>query len=190
VIEVNRKIIVIVLAIAVVLLATPYIGMVYAGKGQDKLSFEFVLTGMYTRPGEVLESGIRAHLWDMPFISLAPMVVEIDGTPIPSNLLSYTGSLRVNLGENINGNGGETLKVTETITIWEDAAHTILRGTLELHVMGNVEQGQGVGAGNNFNGFGTGDFAGVKLCGDTVGLAIVDGMVQLTRVGTIMGWPD
>jgi hypothetical protein len=41
VIIVNRKILLTVLTLAVVLLATPYIGMVSAGKGQEKLSIRF-----------------------------------------------------------------------------------------------------------------------------------------------------
>jgi hypothetical protein len=201
---VNRKFLLVVLTLAVVLLATPYIGMVSAGKGQEKLDFEFVLIGTYAgEPAEVLEAGITEHLWGLPFVNLAPLVVKIGGAPLNPVLLSYAGSMRLNFGENVNERGFETIKVTETISIWADEAHTVLRGTLELHVMGNLEQGQGKGAGDNFIGFGTGEFAGVKISGDTPGGPVVVGeftvpgtdppvvlpVYQLTRIGTVMGWP-
>jgi hypothetical protein len=204
----NRKILLTVLALAVVLLATPFIGTVMAGKGQEKLDFKFVLVGTYAAPGKTLEAGSSAHYWDMPFIATGwagpspppepPLALVIGGVAIQGNLLSYTGSMRVNENEN----GAETIKVTETITIY--ASDGSVRGTLELHVMGNVEQGQGVGAGDNFIGFGTGDFAGVKISGSTPGGPVLLGLVpsglpppapamlpifQLTRIGTVMGWP-
>jgi len=202
--NVNRKVLVTVLALVVVLLAAPFIGLAQAGKGQNKLEFLFILVGTYPAgPERTLTAGNSTHYWGLPFVATGwpgpdpaprpPLVLVIGGETIPGNLLSYEGSMRINSNEN----GAETIKVTETITIEG-------RGTLELQVMGNIEQGQGRGAGDNFIGFGTGDFAGVKISGDTPGGAVLLGLIptgqpppapamipilQLTRIGTVMGWP-
>jgi len=52
---VNRKILLKALTLAVILLATPYVGMVSAGKGEEKLSIEFIVgssVGEYD-PGKI-----------------------------------------------------------------------------------------------------------------------------------------
>ena len=46
-IEVNRKILSTVLALVAVRLATPMVGTVWAGKGQTKQHYEFLLRGTY-----------------------------------------------------------------------------------------------------------------------------------------------
>jgi len=196
---VNRKILLTVLALAVVLLATPYVGMVHAGKGQSKLDFRLVIVGTYGPPiDRELLAGSTAHYWGLSFYAFPwpptypALVLEIGGVPVEGTL-SYAGDLYTN--ENLK-NGASSIKVIETITVEG-------RGTLEIQAMGNVEQGQGVGAGIHFNGFGTGEFAGAKVSGITESLVVIGMMptgqpppapaevpvLQVTRVGTVMGWP-
>ncbi len=198
--KVNRKLLVTVLALVVVLLATPFIGLAQAGKGQGREDFLFVLVGTYGGPGTPRETGVVTHIPDLPFVATGwlnpfnlPLVVKIGGVPIDPALLSYSGSLMI-IGNDKSGE--EVIKVTETITIKG-------MGTLELQVHGNIHPGQGAGMGDNFVGFGTGDLAGVKLTGNTVSLEpigeytvpgtdppLVIPIFKLTRVGTVMGWPD
>ena len=195
----SRKLLVPVLALVVVLLAAPFIGLAQAGKGQGREDFLFVLVGTYGGAGTPRDAGVTTHIPDLPFIATGwdsppnlPLVVKIGGVSINPALLSYTGTVNVMTNDK---SGQETIKVTETITIQG-------MGTLELQVHGNIHPGQGAGMGDNFVGFGTGDLAGVKLTGNTVSLEpigeytvpgtdppVVIPILKLTRVGTVMGWP-
>jgi hypothetical protein len=88
-----------------------------------------------------------------------------------------------------------TVHVFETISIYDsDMIHdeSTLRGTLMLTSIGDNRGGHG----GNFAGHGTGEFKGVKIRGASEPLAISPTnpdppyyYVQLTRIGTVMGWP-
>jgi hypothetical protein len=84
-----------------------------------------------------------------------------------------------------------TVHVVETISIYSsDVTHdeTTLRGTLVLTSIGDNKGGHG----GNFAGHGMGEFEGVKIQGasEPLQLVFVPGPhVQLTRIGTVMGWP-
>ncbi len=196
----NRKLLVTVLVLVVVLLAAPFIGLAQAGKGQEREDFLFVLVGTYGGAGTPRDAGVTTHIPDLPFVATGwlnpfnlPLVLKIGGVSIPIDLLSYSASLKIIINKE---SGEEVIKVTETIAIQG-------MGTLELQVHGNIHPGQGAGAGDNFVGYGTDDLAGVKLSGDTVSLEtigqypvpgsdppVVIPILKLTRVGTVMGWPD
>ena len=152
-----------------------------AGKGQAKVDFRFVLTGVMGAPGRVVATGNTTHLFDLAFIDTIPIVVEIGGVPIPSALLSYDGLMHVNSGPQ-----GSTVYVDEIITIAAGSGYEA--GTLVLRVQGN-QKGNGEGAGVNFIGFGTDAYEGVKISGTSEGPILVGGDYQLTRTGTLMGWP-
>ncbi len=195
----NRKVLVTVLALVVVLLAAPFIGLAQAGKGQSREDFLFVLVGTYGGAGTPRDAGVTTHIPDLPFVATGwddppnlPLFVKIGGVVINPARLSYSASLMI-IGNDKSGE--EVIKVTETIAIEG-------MGTLELQVHGNIHPGQGAGMGDNFVGFGTGDLAGVKLTGNTVSLVaigeytvpdtdppLVIPILKLTRVGTVMGWP-
>ncbi len=194
----NRKVLLLVLGLVVVLLATPFIGLAQAGKGQGREDFLFVLVGTYGGAGTPRDTGVVTHIPDLPFIATGwedplnlPLFLKIGGVVISPALLSYTGTVSVMANDK---SGQETIKVTETITI--DGM-----GTLKLQVHGNIHPGQGAGMGDNFVGYGTDDLAGVKLSGNTVSLEIIGEytvpgnpplvlpIIKLTRVGTVMGWP-
>jgi len=203
--ELNKK--VLGFALASIILAW-LVAPVMAGKGQTKVSFKLVLVGTYGGPGEQKYVGQSSHITDMPFIATgwagsveypdpyAPLVLEINGVPVVDPL-SYEGMMKVIWSEHPDGESGQpniALMVDETITIGE-------AGTLVLQVKGNnYNTGNGVGAGDSFIGFGTGDFEGVKINGRTPGGAVQVGEMEvapgvvvpiskLERVGTVMGWP-
>lgn len=101
----NRKILLAVLALAIVLLATPMVGLVQAGKGQTKQDFNLVFIGSYTHPPKEIVTTNTVHIFDMPFITLGPPIQTV-GPPITltvgsevftSDFLSYSGTLHVNL---------------------------------------------------------------------------------------------
>jgi hypothetical protein len=205
----NKKVLGIALAsIFLAMLVAP----VMAGKGQTKVSFRFVVVGTYTAPAVVKLVGQSAHYIDMPFVALgwlggdepyttpyAPLVLEIDGVPIDPELLSYEGMMQAG-GSAKSDNG--YVRVDEVITIGDGEGGEA--GTIVLQVKGNnYANGNGVGQGDSFIGFGTGDFEGVKIQGRTpegpvqVGDFPIPGsdpveyvpISMLERVGTVMGWP-
>ena len=203
----NKKVLGFVLAsIFLAMLVAP----VMAGKGQTKVSFKLVLVGTYGAGATRKDAGQSIHVDNMPFVATgwagsveypvpyAPLVLEIDGVPIVDPL-SYEGLMKVIWSVHPDGESGQeniALMVDEIITITGDNA-----GTLVLQVKGNnYATGNGVGAGDSFIGFGTGDFEGVKIKGATpdgavrVGeMEVAPGVVipisKLERVGTVMGWP-
>jgi hypothetical protein len=205
----NKKVLGIALAsIFLAMLVAP----VMAGKGQTKVSFKFVLVGTYQAPAVIKLVGQSAHYIDMPFVATgwpggdepyttpyAPLALEIDGVPIDPLLLSYEGMMKAG-GSSKSDNGLVT--VDEIITIGDGEGG--VAGTIVLQVKGNnYANGNGVGAGDSFIGFGTGDFESVKIQGRTpngpaqVGeFPIPDTDPQeyipiskLERVGIVMGWP-
>lgn len=85
--------------------------------------------------------------------------------------------------------------VVETISIYDSATthdETTLRGTLVITAIGDNRGGHG----GNFVGFGTGEFEGIIIEGVSEPLQLVFTnpnppyyYAQLTRIGTVMGWP-
>jgi hypothetical protein len=192
--------------LVVVMLTTPLVGTVMAGKGQTKVDFRFVLVGTYDEPAIIKLVGQSEHYLDMPFVATGwwgsedypdtypPLVLEIDGEAIDPALLSYTGMMKA-ISSNKNDNG--VIMVDEIITIGDGEGG--VAGTIVLQVKGN-NYATGNGGGDSFIGFGTGAFEGVKIQGRTPDPPLQVGEIEvpdvgtfpislLERVGTVMGWP-
>ena len=195
----NKKITVIVLALAVAMLATPIMGTVMAGKGEEKLSFKLVMVGHYSPPAKVVETENTIHYFPLGFMFHNPLTsepvltVEIDGVALPDiRLGGGEGFLYLNLNPK-----GYTIRVTDVIII--NAGDGSFMGNIVTNALGNLNKGEGMGAGMNFIGHGTDELKGVKVEGVTTGVEVIGqwtnpmGMEmdisRVTRVGTIMGWP-
>jgi hypothetical protein len=202
----NKKSLVAVL-LAAVMLATPFVGTVMAGKGQGRVDFKFILVGTTGPGGETLVHGKSVHYLMYTFLATGwpgsedyptpypPLQLIIDGQPIPPELLSYEGYFpRISFSQEA---GNVALTVIETITIGDGDGG--VAGTIVLKAKGNnPNTGNGVG-------FGTGTYEDVKIQGKTPDPALTVGEMEvinpdtgepmvitiskLERVGTVMGWP-
>ena len=194
----NKKILVAVL-LAAVMLATPFLGSVMAGKGQEKLPFKLVMVGHYSPPLKVVETENTIHYQPLGFMFHNPLTaeptltVEIDNTPLPDiQLGGGEGFLYLNLNPQ-----GYTIRVTDVIII-NDGAGSFL-GNIVTNALGNLNKGEGQGAGLHFIGHGTDGLKGVKVEGLTTGVEVIGqwenpqgrliDISRVTRIGTIMGWP-
>ncbi len=185
--EVTRKVLLIAVALmAVAMLATPLVGMVQAGKGQEKLDFLLHMVGETAPPPEkVWLADSTQHVHDLPWVVTGDFYIEIGEAgaveTIPKECLSYSGSLVVLM---VNQKQGFYLtQVRETITIYTDDTQTAERGTIEILTLGTNPAGNGA----MVNGFGTGEFEDVKITGTTTGTP--GPPLTLDRAGTVMGWP-
>lgn len=193
--ELKKKVLVIAVALmAVAMLATPLVGTVLAGKGQEKLDFLLHMEGTTAPPPEKgwLADGIQ-HSHNLTWEIREDFYIEIGEAgaveTIPKEELSYNGSLVITM---INTKQGWFLtQVRETITIYTDDSQTAERGTIEILTLGTNPAGKGAVV----NGFGTGEFEGVKIMGRTTASMMEnpspppDNLLVLDRVGTVMGWP-
>jgi hypothetical protein len=193
--EVKRKILLTVLALAIVLLATPFVGTVMAGKGQEKLDFLLHMEGATVPPPEkgwVTNGGIQ-HSHNLAWEIREAFYIEIGEAgaveTIPKEELSYSGILVVTMVN--TKQGWFVTQVRETITIYTDDTKTVERGTIEILTLGTNPAGNGAVV----NGFGTGEFEGVKIMGTTTASMMInpspppDALLVLDRVGIVMGWP-
>jgi hypothetical protein len=197
--EVKKKVLVVAVALmAVAMLATPLVGTVMAGKGQEKLSFRLVMIGHYTPPAKVIETENTIHYFDLGFMFHNPLnsdpalVVEIDGEELPASRLGG-GSGLIHLNANKEG---YTIQVTDIITIKAADGHVM--GDIVNLAIGNLNKGNGVGGGMNFQGHGTDELEGVKVNGVTTSVEVIGewtnpmgvvlNITRVERVGTIMGW--
>ncbi len=178
----NRKVLLTVLVLAAVLLATPYIGVVHAGKGQTKLYYEFFLQGVDLEDAvpKLTKSNIlqvRDTGYQATFIA-----VKVGGTWYYPDPDSYSASMdltldldtmhlmiRVHEAFAMPGGGIITQDCAEMVTNYGDFAN--------------------MAGGGNFVGFGSGALKGAKIQG-TTGFAVTTFGPGLDRVGTIMGWPE
>jgi hypothetical protein len=192
----NKKVLGFVLAsIFLAMLVAPAI----AGKGQEKLSFKLVMIGHYMPPAKVVETENTVHYFDLGFICQNPLTadpaltVEIDGVTLPdSRLGGGTGLIHLNA----RVDAGYTIQVNDMITILADDGHVM--GDIVTVAMGNLNNGNGVGGGMNFEGHGTDELEGVKVKGVTTGVVPIGTwtapsgveleIIRVERVGTIMGW--
>jgi hypothetical protein len=194
--EVNKKVLGLALVLLfVAMLSTPIIGTVMAGKGQEKLDFLLHMEGTTVPPPEkgwVTKGGIQ-HAHNLAWEVREDFYIEIGEAgaveTIPKEELSYSGILIVTM---VNTKQGWFLtQVRETITIYTDDTKTVERGTIEILTLGTNPAGNGAVV----NGFGTGEFEGVKIKGTTTASMMTnpspppDQLLVLDRVGTVMGWP-
>jgi hypothetical protein len=182
VVEVNRKILLSVLVLSVVvLLAAPYIGMVQAdGKGQTKQYFKEVLTG-------VDHPGADTKMWDAGnnifqargFVYTAFTVEVIVGaTTYNLDPVGYSSSMDMMLNV-VTGHG--TIRVHEILT-FADGSTLEIQTAETLWNYGSPD----MVAGGSFVGHGTGSLEGVKVQGTS---SLAYGESGPTRVGIVMGWP-
>ncbi len=176
---VNRKLLLTVLPLVVVLLVTPFVGLALAGKGQTRQYYEFYLKGTFG-PGPdtkvwTTKDNIEQIRNLLFFASYIKVTVGIDTyEPDPA---SYSATMDFTLDLNTM-----TLysRVHETFSV---AGRTIAQQTAEVV----TNYGTTFDGGGNFVGSGSGGLDGVKIQGTTA-FDFSDG-TALKRVGTMMGWP-
>jgi hypothetical protein len=193
VIEVNRKILLVVLALAAVLLATPYIGMVSAIPGAEKNNdkfefFQLVVSGS--------TSGEFDKIWTNPPDVLPPITVHargggwITGDTIELTIGSVTytktsSPVRVDYSTTFDYNGVlkdgvPTIKIRllDIVTVY---VNDVAVGTLVLKI---TAVGGPSGYSGTIVGYGTEAFEGVHI-------SAIDSVVppSYVRIGTIQGWP-
>jgi hypothetical protein len=185
----NRKILMLTVSLfAVAMLAVPWVGMVQAGKGQDKSDFLLHMVGQYQGPPEkgwVTDGGTQ-HIQGLPWIiaEVGAFYIEIGEAgaveTIPKECLSYSGLMDIMTNQK---NGVTIITVRETITIYTDDSQTVERGTIEILTQGMNPGGNGL----MVNGHGTGEFESIKITGLTT--TIPGPPLTVDRFGTVMGWP-
>lgn len=153
--EINRKALVItVVLMAVAMLSTPFVGMVIAGKGQEKLSFRLVMIGHNMPPAKVIETENTIYYIDLGFMCQNPLtndpsvLVEIGGVALPDSRIGG-GSALIHLNAYSN-TVGYTIQVNDIITI--KAADEHVMGEIVTVAMGNLNKSNGLGGGMNFEG--------------------------------------
>ena len=200
--EVKRKIILTLLALTAILLATPYFGLVQAGKGQDKLNF----TLHFSNPlplgyGEGSHAGpVKSAGQDYP----------VQRTFHGRNMVHdvFEGSITIGTAEPLELNEDFTFSsegvfdfnwksMTAIVRNRETITFNDVDGTIELLVVDRLDYIT-LNCEGSIVGHGTGALKDVKICGTTSGY--MSGMMEVLpdvwmpvltfdRVGTIMGWP-
>jgi hypothetical protein len=184
-------------ALAIVFLAM-LVAPVLAMKGQTKQDFKLVFQGLPGTGGLKEADGNVIHR-DDPFMMYENcelyLQIGTDGATedLAKEYLEYEGTM--NWVQHSKPESFFTVNVVETVFIYNSAVthdENTLRGTLEITAIGDNRGGHG----GNFAGHGTGEFEGVKISGNSEPLTVVFTnpndpyyYVQLTRLGTVMGWP-
>ena len=180
----------------VAMLITPLIGTVIAGKGQEKMSFELQIAGAPDmETGKSWDAGNNVQVRGRIYILAHPedtfILIDVGGANqelIQGDCLDYYGEMYT---KNHAEKGWYVTQVREVISIYETSAKENLRGTLEIKALGNTHGDNGPAT--NFVGHGTMEFEGVTVMGNTepalITLPPPELIVQLNRVGTVMGWP-
>jgi hypothetical protein len=177
----KRKIILTFFLLAGVLLATPNVGMVSAGEGQQKEYFKLYIVGAPDQTtGEIFwipdsVTGPIKHGRNVEWGFTAVLQVMIGDTTYNSPDVSY--SCTIDADYNVATLVGHQ-RVRETVTFYCFSEPT----TLEILTIGSLAE-EGV----VFTGHGTGALKGVKVHGTT--WAILLPPLAVTREGTVMGWP-
>jgi hypothetical protein len=176
----SRKVLLVVLALAFVLLATQYVGIVHGGKGGTKQYYEFYLKGSYG-PGPDTKSWTTKdnilQVRNLVFTA-SYMEVTVGGTTYTPDPASYSSTMDFTLDLN-----------TATLYARIHESYPIAGGTIAQQTA-EVATGYGTPAmagGGSLVGFGSGALEGVKIQG-TSGFDFTNGFA-LDRIGTVMGWP-
>lgn len=193
----NKKVLVFAVALmAVAMLATPIIGTAMAGKGQEKLSFELQITGVPdATTGKTWDAGNNVQVRGRIYIITHPedtfVLIDEGGANeelIEGDCIDYYAEMYT---KNHPEKGWYCIQVREIISIYETSDKETLRGTLETVALGKTKGDEGPAT--NFVGHGTMEFKGVNIVGNTEPATITlpppELIVQLNRVGTVMGWP-
>ena len=195
---------VVVLALAVVLLATPYVETVFAGKGQTRQSFEFLW-----KEWPLSTDGPDAHGSPRGLEGADFRTFHGRDTTHDSPLLDYAITIGGNLEDRFTITGREggceyefnskTMMVihrgTETLTL---SSGVTVQGAIVLSITEKIDWSTMQSEGT-FVGFGTGVLEGVKIVGTAssgiVGWTDFGGdigwipILGITLAGTVMGWP-
>jgi len=192
-----KKTTVVVLALAVVLLVSPLIGTVFAGKGQTKESFEY-----YYEEWPLSTDGPYAHA--SPRGAVDYRTFHGRDTTHDSPLLTYAITVDGNLEDFIITEREGTCDYefnAKTMIVIHRATETLTfgsNGIIVLSVIEKIDYSTMVSEGT-FVGFGTGIFEDVKIVGTSssgvVGSTDFGGdigvvpILGVTLAGTVMGWP-
>ena len=174
------------------------IAPVIAGKGQEKLSFELQIAGVTEPLSEEWkrwEPGINIQVRGREFFITHPELTFVlidEGGPneelIEGDRIDYYAELCT---KNHPEKGFYIIQVREVITIYATSDKITEVGTLEIVALGKTKGDHGPAT--SFVGKGTGAYEGVIVSGNsepaTVTLPPPELIVQLNRVGTVMGWP-
>lgn len=192
----NVKVLLIVLALAVVLLATPYISTVMAGKGQEKLSISFQVG----KSVGAADPGIRFNSPPGPFSPLETnvlhyrdagwgvdstgflIVVDEDGLleeVFDDEDITYSCSYDLNMFFNAYPEISATIKVSE---LWVIEGRGYIE-TLSIETLQHYGTPNYIGQGN-FVGHGEIDGQKISISGDAGA-----NPAGPFRMGTVMGWP-
>ena len=190
----NKKILGIALTIFfLAMLAAPAM----AGKGQEKLSFELQIAGVPDMDAEnykTWEPGINVQVRGRNFFVTHPeltfVLIDEDGPNeeiIEGTRIDYYAEMYT---KSHPDKGFYVIMVREVVSIYATSDKENLLGTLEIVSLGKTKGNHGPAT--SFVGHGTGEFKGVKVNGNsepaTVTLPPPELIVQLNRVGTVMGW--
>lgn len=193
---------VVVLALAVVLLATPYVGTVMAVKGQDKLDFALHFSNpLPLGYGEGSHAGpVKSAGQDYP------VQRTFHGRNMVHNV--FEGSINIGTSEPLELNEDFTFSsegvfdfnwksMMAIVRLRETITFTGIDGTIELSVVDRLDYIT-LNCEGTIEGHGTGALKDVKICGTTSGymsgvMEVLPGVwmpvLTFDRVGTIMGWP-
>ena len=176
----NKKALLVVLALAIVLLAAPYIGMVHAtGKGSTKQYYEFYLKGSYG-PGPDTKVWITEDNVEQVrnlVLHASYIEVTVGTTTYTPNPASYSALMDFTLDLN-----------TRTLNARIHESFAVAGGTIDQQTAETVTNyGTSYNGGGNFVGSGSGTLEGVKIQG-TTGFDFTNGFA-IDRVGIVMGWP-
>lgn len=197
----NKKILFSVIALALILLVSPMIGTVFAGKGQTKQSFEFIY-----QEHPISTDGPDAHA--SPREAIDFRTFHGRDTTHDSPILEYTITIADKLEERFTITGREggcdyefnskTMMVihraTETLTL---SSGVTIQGTIVLSIIEKIDWSTMQSKGT-FIGFGTGLFKDLKIVGTTSSEIIYwdepnynpnEMVLEITDLGTVMGWP-
>jgi hypothetical protein len=187
----NKKLSALVVIAVLALSLTMFVGVASAKKGQERSTFVLLFQGYPNIAADDKVAGGNTIRRDTPFMLLGDCYVKIGDEGAVEDLskeyLEYEGTM--NFVVHTVPEQFFTVNVRETISIYSSAKkhdESTLRGTLVISATGDNRGGNG----GNFVGFGTGEFEGVKIHGTSSPLLPVDGFLQLTRTGTVMGWPQ
>jgi len=193
-----KKTTVAVLALAVVLLISPLIGTVFAGKGQTRKSFEY-----YYEEWPIATDGPDAHA--SPRGAVDYRTFHGRDTTHDSPLLDYAITIDGNLEERftitLREGGCDYEFNAKTMMVIHRATETLTFGSYGIIVLSIIEKidFSTMASEGTFVGFGTGIFEDVKIVGTSssgvVGSTDFGGdigvvpILGVTIAGTVMGWP-
>ncbi len=181
--ELNRKVLVIAVAfMALAMLATPIVGTVMAGKGQEKLYYEanIVLAGYNIDNIRTVPPGATPP---------NTVFVTASGTAVAFTLQigseAYTPTHYADMQITIH-----TRQNLVFIQIWETYTFEGVDGTIEISAVGKIYNYGDLAiqmSDTKIVGHGTGYFEGVKIMAE--GNNELGNFPHKIHIGTIMGWP-